>query len=74
MPLRLHYEGQRLRQTFVADFLCYGAIIVELKAVRTLAPEHRAQIINYLRAADLDLGILANFGAPNGVEIERFAL
>ena len=72
-PLSLTYDGEPLKQTYVADFLCFGAIILELKAVRCLAPEHRAQTINYLRAADLRLALLVNFGAAEGVEIERFA-
>lgn len=73
-PLALHYEGCLLRQSYVADFVCFDRIILELKAVRAIAPEHRAQILNYLRATDLKLGLLVNFGAGPQVEIERFAL
>jgi len=73
-PLSLSYAGEPLRQTYVADFICYDAIIVELKAVRAIAPEHRAQIINYLRATDMELGLLVNFGSTPRAEIERFAL
>ena len=72
--LPLSYMGTVLRQTYVADFVCFGEIILELKAVRTLAPEHRAQTINYLRASQMKLGLLINFGSTPGVEIERFAL
>ena len=72
-PLALSYRGQPLRQTYVADFVCYDRIIVEVKAVRVIAPEHRAQTINYLRATDMKLGLLINFGAVPRVEIERFA-
>lgn len=72
--LALTYMGEPLRQTYVADFVCFGAIILELKAVRTLAPEHRAQTINYLRASNMRLGLLVNFGATPLMEIERFAL
>lgn len=72
-PLRLTYRGQRLAQTYVADFVCYDRIIVELKAVRSLAPEHRAQTLSYLRASGLQVGLLVNFGAGSA-EIERFAL
>ena len=73
-PLKLTYAGQLLRQSYVADFVCYGRIIVEIKALRAIAPEHRAQVINYLRASDMKLGLLVNFGAAPRVEIERFAL
>ena len=72
--LNLIYDGQRLRQTYVADFVCYGRILVEIKAVRTIATEHRAQVINYLRATGIELGLLVNFGASPRAEIERFAL
>jgi GxxExxY protein len=60
-PVRLHYEGKLLQQVYQPDFLCYGTVIVELKATHALAPEHRAQLINYLRASRLQLGLLANF-------------
>jgi len=73
-PLKLTYAGQLLRQSYVADFVCYERIIVEIKALRAIAPEHRAQVINYLRATDMKLGLLVNFGAAPRVEIERFAL
>lgn len=69
----LEYKGRPLRQTYVADFVCYERIIIELKAVRAIAPEHRAQTINYLRATGLKLGLLVNFGTAPKVEIERFA-
>jgi GxxExxY protein len=72
--LRLDYKGRPLRQTYTPDFVCFDKIIVELKALGGLAPEHRAQTINYLKASDLRLGLLVNFGAAGGVQIERFAL
>jgi GxxExxY protein len=73
-PLVVRYRGECLRQSYIADFLCFGRIILELKVVRALAPEHRAQTINYLRATGLRLGLLVNFGAASKAEIERFAL
>ena len=73
-PLSLSYRDQPLSQTYVADLLCYDRIIIELKAVRTIAPEHRAQTINYLRATGMKLGLLINFGAAPRVEIERLVL
>ena len=72
--LTLQYKGRELKQSYVADFVCNGRIIVELKAARAIAPEHRAQIINYLRATGMKLGLLVNFGASPLAEIERFAL
>ena len=75
MPrLTLSYCGVALRQTYSPDFVCFGAVIVEIKAVRALAPEHRAQVLNYLKASGLRVGLLVNFGAGPKLQIERFAL
>ena len=70
--LNLTYKGEPLLQTYEPDLICYGKIIVELKAAKAVAPEHRAQILNYLKATDLRLGLLINFGHYPKVEIERF--
>jgi GxxExxY protein len=72
--LGLTYKGRPLRQTYQADFICFERIIVELKAVRELAPEHRAQVLNYLRATGLRLGLLVNFGSAPKARIERLVL
>ena len=69
--LRLHYKGEALRQAFQPDLICYGKIIIELKAVRELAPEHKAQVLNYLKATDMKLAMLVNFGSRPKVTIER---
>lgn len=69
----LTYKGRKLSHTFVPDVVCYDKIILELKAVSTLTDEHRSQIINYLKATGMKLGLLINFGAKDGVVIERFA-
>ena len=66
--LRLEYKGQPLKQGFVADFVCYEKIVVELKAVSHLADEHRAQVLNYLNATGYKLGLLVNFGHHRKVE------
>jgi GxxExxY protein len=68
--LLIYYHGQPLTHYYIADFVCFDKIIVELKAVRAIAPEHRAQTINYLKAAKLKLGLLVNFGTP-AIQIER---
>lgn len=72
--LRLNYKGELLNQIYQPDLICYERIIVELKSVRETAPEHHAQIINYLKAISLKLGLLINFGSHPKVRIERFAL
>ena len=58
-------------QLFQPDFICFEQIIVEIKAVKELANEHRAQVHNYLKATGLELGLLVNFGHYPKVEIER---
>jgi len=71
--LSLSYKGQRLKQFYQADFVCFGTILLELKAVRELAPEHRAQVLNYLAATGFKLGLLVNFGSAPKARIERLA-
>lgn len=61
--LALHYRGRELHQHYEPDFVCFDRIVVELKAVKELAGEHRAQVINYLKATGLQLGLLVNFGS-----------
>jgi GxxExxY protein len=69
--LPLYYKGELLMQTYRPDFICYDLVILEIKAVKELADEHRAQVHNYLKASGLQLGILVNFGHHSGAAIER---
>ena len=69
--LLLSYKGCQLMQTYKPDFLCYERIILEIKAVSALAPEHRAQVHNYLKAAGHRLGLLVNFGHYPKLQYER---
>lgn len=73
-PLRLSYKGRQLKQTYAPDFVCFGKVLVELKAARAVAPEHRAQVLNYLRATNLRLGLLVNFSLHSKAQVERLAL
>ena len=72
--LKIYYDGIELKQTYRADFVCYDRIIVELKAVSCLEDSHRSQVYNYLKATELKLGILINFGNSEGLEWERKVL
>ena len=72
--LKLQYKNIALHQTYKPDFICFDKIIVEIKAVSTLAPEHEAQLLNYLKITNMRLGLLVNFGHYPKVEIKRFAL
>ena len=69
--LRLSYKGRELRQRYIPDFNCYDKIILEIKAVTELTDEHRAQLINYLKATGYQLGLLVSFGHYPKVEWER---
>ncbi len=69
--LRLTYKGEVLTKTFVPDFLCFEQIILEIKAVSALTDEHRAQVLNYLSATGLEVGLLVNFGHYPKLEYER---
>lgn len=64
------YKGKPLGNPYRADFVCYGKIIVELKALSELDGTHRAQVINYLKATKMKLGLLVNFGEVSA-KIER---
>jgi len=69
--LTITYGGKMLKQTYKADFVCYGKIIVELKAVSFLDDSHRSQVYNYLKATGFNLGLLYNFSHYDGLEYER---
>jgi GxxExxY protein len=72
--LGLTYKNRPLKCTYQPDLACYDKIVVELKAVTALADEHRAQVQNYLRAAQMKLGLLVNFGHYPKLEYERVVL
>lgn len=57
------YKGEALEQKYIADFVIYDKIVVELKAVVELLPVHTAQVINYLAITGYKLGLLVNFNA-----------
>lgn len=73
VELQLNYKGEPLKQTYKPDFICYDKIIVEIKAVKELGAEHKAQLLNYLKATGLELGLLVNFGSHPKTEIIRIA-
>ena len=72
-PIDVFYKGTRLVQNYRADIVCYDKIIIEVKAVKQLLPEHHAQIMNYLKASKMRLGLLINFCGYPGVDIKRVA-
>ncbi len=60
--LIIHYKGIKLEKKYIADFICYDKIILELKALSQLTGEHESQILNYLKSTGFKLGLLINFG------------
>ena len=71
VPIELSYKGQVLQQKYVPDFICFEKVIVEIKALKDLCDEHRAQVHNYLKATGYRLGLLVNFGQHPKLQYER---
>jgi GxxExxY protein len=65
VQLDLYYEGVKLKKHYRADFVCYDSIIVELKAVAQIPTVFYAQLQNYLKCTNMELGLLINFGTPS---------
>jgi GxxExxY protein len=70
-PIKVSYEGKVVGEYF-ADMLVDGKVIVEIKAGHSLAPEHEAQLLNYLKATDAEVGLLLNFGPKPQVKRKVF--
>ncbi len=73
VKLPVTYKGVRLASSYRIDFLCYDSVIVELKALAKLSSIEEAQIINYLKASGLDVGLLLNFGNAS-LDYRRYIL
>ena len=69
--LLVYYRGNALNAYYQADFVCFESVIVELKALQQISGNEEAQLINYLKAAGLNRGLLINFGAKS-LQYRRF--
>jgi len=69
--IKVFYEGEIVGEYF-ADILVDGKVIVEIKAVKNLALEHEAQLLNYLKATDKEVGLLLNFGPKPEIKRKIF--
>jgi GxxExxY protein len=73
VEMPIFYKGRKLKKTYIADFIAFGKIIVELKAIDRLTSREEAQVINYLKASGLQVAVLINFGSPS-LEWKRIVL
>ncbi|TSA25751.1 GxxExxY protein [bacterium] len=72
--IRSRYKNIPLNQTYRAGFICFDSILIEIKAVSQILDVHRAQVLNYIEASNLKLGLLVNFSSFPKVDIERIVL
>ena len=71
VAIPIHYKGIPLGVRFRADFVCYGSILVELKALDHLTSRDKAQIVHYLASSGVGIGLLLNFGTAR-LQYKRF--
>jgi len=72
--LNLFYKDEVLKQIYVPDFICHESIIIEIKALSKITPQHEAQVLNYLKATKIRLGLLVNFGSYPKATVQRLVL
>jgi GxxExxY protein len=72
--LRIRYKGEMLKKEFIADLICFGKILVELKAQESLSGREEAQVLNYLKATGIKVGLVINFGSHPNLEWKRLVL
>ena len=70
----IHYKGEALKKKYVADFICYAQIVIELKALEGLGGREVGQLLNYMKATRFNLGLLINFGSPVRLEWRRYVI
>jgi GxxExxY protein len=63
--LQLSYKGHPLKKSYIADFVVFEQVIVEIKAINQLTSREEAQLLNYLKATGLAVGVLINFGCTD---------
>ena len=71
VKMNLYYRGTKLSKKYVADIVCYDKIIVELKAISSLTKTEDSQLLHYLKATGMQVGVLMNFGGYRKMEWKR---
>jgi GxxExxY protein len=71
VQLSVGFKGRLLRATYRVDFICFGSLLVEVKALSRTSPVEHAQMLNYLKASRMKRGLMLNFGTLN-LEVKRF--
>jgi GxxExxY protein len=71
MPLKISYKGRVLKKEYIADLVCFGQIIVELKVMKELTGREEQQLLHYLKATNLRVGLLINFGDHGRLDWKR---
>jgi GxxExxY protein len=71
VPLRIRFKERVLKKTFCADLICFGAVLVELKAMDQITTREEAQVLNYLKATGLRVAVIINFGDPGRLDWKR---
>ena len=69
--LCIFYKGRCLEKKYIADLVCFGTVLVELKSIREIGPIEEAQMLNYLRATGLRVGLIINFADPGRLDWKR---
>ena len=72
--LTISYKGQPLEKKYKADFICYDQIMVELKALESLSSREVSQLLNYMKATGMHVGLLFNFGSAVRLDWKRYVI
>jgi GxxExxY protein len=72
--LAISYKGRKLKKYYVADLVCYGQVLVELKCIPRITDVEKAQLLNYLAATVIRVGLIINFGSKGKLEVERLVM
>lgn len=73
-PITIYYKGQPLKKFYVADFICHEKLLVEIKVMERLTSKEEAQLLNYMNATKMRVGLLINFGDAGRLDWQRFIL